>query len=144
MKLVFNHTYIKYSHNNRYASDENYDTKAKMFGYGRVSNATIESFFKILKNSILRRQTNLRPGEFLLKLYATTKARLKAKECSINQNGSKRRGRSAKKAVDATAVVEKWKNKGTKAATRNTYFTKFIESTLSAKDIRGSLREKLE
>lgn len=115
-----------------------------MFGYGRTSNATIESFFKILKNSILRHQTNLRPGEFLLKMYATTKARLKANEYNINQTGSKRRGRSTKKQVDATAVTEKWKNKGTKITTRSTYFTKFIEPPLVANDIRNRLRENLE
>ena len=121
---------IRYARLHRYASDEYYDTKSKTFGNGRVSNAPIESFFKILKNSILRRQTNLRPGELLLKMFATTKARLKAKEYNIDQSGSKQRGRSTKTQVDATAAVEKWKNKGTKTATRSTYFNKFIDPIL--------------
>lgn len=115
-----------------------------MFGSGRVSNAAIESFFKILKNSILRRQTNLRPAEFLLKFYETTKARLKAKEHNIGQSGSRKRKRSTKTQVDPTALTEKWKRKGTKTTSRGIYFNKFIEPALTAKDIRSRLREKLQ
>ncbi|CAF3954658.1 unnamed protein product [Rotaria magnacalcarata] len=128
----------------RYASDLNDDTKSKVFGYGRVSNATIESFFKIIKHSILRHQTNVRPADFLLKLYSTTSARLKANMHNIQQTGSKRRGRSKKKEVDTTILTEKWKNKGTATSNRGVYFNKFVESMLTASDIRSRLKEKLE
>jgi len=83
--------------NNSYASDAASDAKPKVFGHGRISNATIESFFKILKHSILRHQTNLRPGEFLLKIYATINARLKANQHDIPQTGSKRKRRRTKR-----------------------------------------------
>ncbi|CAF4883505.1 unnamed protein product [Rotaria socialis] len=128
----------------RYASDLNDDTKSKVFGCGRVSNAPIESFFKIIKHSILRHQTNVRPADFLLKLYSTTSARLKANMHNIQQTGSKRRGRSKKKEVDTTILTEKWKNKGTAISNRGVYFNKFVEPVLTASDIRSRLKEKLE
>ncbi len=109
-----------------------------------MSNATIESFFKVLKHSILRQQTNLRPGQFLLKIYSTTNARLKANEHSIQQKGSKKRGRSTKTTTDTTCLAEQWKAKGTATATRGVYFQKFIISALTASDIRKRLKEKLE
>jgi hypothetical protein len=133
--------------NNSYASDAASDAKPKVFGHGRISNATIESFFKILKHSILRHQTNLRPGEFLLKIYATINARLKANQHDIPQTGSKRKRRRTKKKddqIDTTVLAEKWKNQGTTTAPRGVYFTKLTELTLTAADIRNRLREKLE
>lgn len=129
--------------NNRYASDRQNDSKTKGFGYGRVSNAPIESFFKIIKHSILRHQTNNRPAEFLLKMYETTAARLIAKEHNIEQTGSKKR-RSKKKQIDSTILTEKWKTSGTRVSNRSMYFGKFIKTLLTATDIRMRLREKLE
>jgi hypothetical protein len=130
--------------NNRYASDTDSDAKPKVFGHGRISNATIESFFKILKHSILRHQTNLRPGEFLLKIYTTINARLITNKHEIPQTGSKRKRRSAKKQADTTVLSERWKNQGTRTATRGVYFNKLTELPLTAADIRSRLREKLE
>lgn len=135
---------MKISIFNSYASDSSGDKKSKIFGCGRVSNAPIESFFKILKHSILRHQTNLRPADFLLKLYSTTNARLKANAYNIQQTGSKKRGRAKKKEIDATAVIEQWKNKGTKTTNRGIYFSNYIEPILTINDIRGRLQEKLE
>ncbi len=117
----------------------------KIFGQGRVSNATIESFFKILKHSILQHKTNLRPGQFLLKMYTTINARLKANTLGIHQSGSKKRGRSRTKQGDTTVLTEKWKNQGTRTASRGVYFTSTLrELPLTASDIRNRLREKLE
>src|ERR1700733_10841210 len=90
-------TKIICNNNNRYASDTMHATQSEIFGAGRVSNAPIESFFKILKHSILRHETNLRPAQFLLKVYSTTNARLKANKYNVQQSGSKKRGRSTKK-----------------------------------------------
>jgi hypothetical protein len=143
-RLVLIELFIKPIINHRYASNSDHDQYAKIFGAGRVSNATIESFFKILKHSILRQQTNIRPGQFLLKMYSTTNARLKANEHTIQQKGSKKRGRSTKKATDTTCLAEQWKPKGTRTATRGVYFEKFVVSVLTASDIRNRLKEKLE
>lgn len=77
-------------------------------------------------------------------MYSTVNARLKANEHNIRQNESKRRGRSKKKQPDTTAITEKWKKQGTKAASRSVYFTKFNEPQLIASDIRSRLQEKLE
>jgi len=132
---------------NSYASDAVSDAKPRVFGHGRVSNAIIESFFKILKHSVLQHQTNLRPGEFLLKIYATINARLIANKHEIPQTGSKRKRRSTKKQadqVDTTVLSERWKNQGTRTATRGVYFNKLTELPLTAADIRSRLREKLE
>jgi hypothetical protein len=137
-------SFINLIAHHRYASDSTYIENSKTFGAGRVSNATIESFFKILKHSILRQQTNLRAGEFLLKIYSTTKARLKANKHSIQQKGSKKHGRSTKNEVDTTCLAEQWKLKGTRTATRGIYFEKFTEFMLTASDIRNRLKEKLE
>ncbi|CAF3910793.1 unnamed protein product [Rotaria sp. Silwood1] len=128
----------------RCASDATNNAMANAFGHGRVSNAPIESFFKILKHSILRHQTNLRPGLLLLKMYSTINARLKAHKHNIQQSGSKKRSRSTKKQIDTTAFVEKWKNKGTKIESRGIYFNNLIELKLTASDIRSRLREKLD
>ena len=114
---------------------------------GRVSNAPIESFFKILKHSILRHETNLRPGEFLLKLYSTTNARIKANQLNIQQTGSKKRGRRRKQQldqVDTTLLMEQWKKQGTEIASRGVYFSKYVEQKLVPSDIRSRLREKIQ
>ena len=129
--------------NNRYASDRQNESEAKEIGYGRVSNAPVESFFKIIKHSILRHQTNNRPAEFLLKMYETTAARLIANEHNIQQTGSKKR-RSKKKQIDSTILTEKWKTSGAQLSNRSMYFGKFIKTSLTAADIRIRLREKLE
>ncbi|CAF4120533.1 unnamed protein product, partial [Rotaria sordida] len=137
-------TGLIHQYQERYASDATNNAMANAFGHGRVSNAPIESFFKILKHSILRHQTNLRPGLLLLKMYSTINARLKAHKHNIQQSGSKKRSRSTKKQIDTTAFVEKWKNKGTKIESRGIYFNNLIELKLTASDIRSRLREKLE
>ena len=129
--------------NNRYASDRRNDSEAKGFGYGRVSNAPIESFFKIIKHSILRHQTNIRPAEFLLKMYETTAARLIANEHNIQQTGSKKR-RAKNKQTDSTILTEKWKASGNQVPSRSIYFGKLIKTLLTAADIRMRLRGKLE
>ncbi|CAF1545399.1 unnamed protein product [Adineta ricciae] len=131
----------------RYASDTTIETMPKLLSGGRMSNAPIESFFKILKHSILRHRTNLRPGEFLLELYSTTNARLKANQFNIQQTGSKKRGRRKKQQpdqVDPTLSVEQWKKQGTEIASRSTYFSKYVEQKLVPSDIRSRLREKLQ
>ncbi|CAF1529952.1 unnamed protein product, partial [Adineta steineri] len=136
-----------YQFQDRYASDSTHDVHSKTLSGGRVSNAPIESFFKILKHSILRQQTNLRPGEFLLKLYSTANARLKANQLNIQQTGSKKRGRRKKQQVDQvdrTLLMEQWKKQGTEIASRGVYFSKYIEQKLVPGDIRSRLREKLQ
>ncbi|CAF4099576.1 unnamed protein product, partial [Adineta steineri] len=140
-------TGLMYQFQDRYASDSTHDVHSKTLSGGRVSNAPIESFFKILKHSILRQQTNLRPGEFLLKLYSTTNARLKANQLNIQQTGSKKRGRRKKQQVDQvdrTLLMEQWKKQGTEIASRGVYFSKYVEQKLVPGDIRSRLREKLQ
>lgn len=112
----------------------------KVFGAGRVSNAPVESFFKILKHSILQKRTNLRPADFLLKLYDTIVARIKAGEYGIQQNRSKKRGRRKNIQVDTTCEIEQWKRQG---STRGTFFRQII-SVITSTDIRCRLNEKLQ
>jgi hypothetical protein len=146
-KFLSNKLSLKSTSNYRYASDGTADKIPKTLSSGRVSNAPIESFFKILKHSILQHRTNLRPGEFLLALYSTTNARLKASQFNIQQTGSKKHRRGKKQQadqVDATMFMEQWKKQGTATESRGVYFSKYLEQKLVPSDIRIRLREKLQ
>jgi hypothetical protein len=50
-----------------------------------MSNATVESYFDIIKNKILCKKKCSTPAEFLRKNYAHTLARIKARQFGVTQ-----------------------------------------------------------
>ena len=130
--------------NHSYGYDSTSDTTSKILNISCLSNAPIESFFKILKHSILQHKTNLRPGEVLLKLYLTTVAHLKADEYGITQTRSRQHELPQANHIDETALTEKWKIKGTRTAIRGVFFQVLNEAALTSAEIRTSLNENRE
>ena len=63
------------------------------FGHGRVSNASVESYFSIVKQSILQKRTRLRPLTFLMEMYFHILARFKAEKYGISQNSRNRKSK---------------------------------------------------
>ena len=66
------------------------------FGYGRISNASVESYFSIVKQSVLQKRTRLRPLTFLMEMYFHTLARFKAEKYGITQHSRKRKSKDDK------------------------------------------------
>ncbi|CAF3209067.1 unnamed protein product [Rotaria sp. Silwood2] len=104
------------------------------FGHGRISNASIESYFSVIKESVLMKKTRLKPDDFLLKVYRHTVSRLKANNFDVTQSSRCRkmvRGKS-----HSLNVKEPWSRKGrskTKANRRAHYFDPSITQTTACK-----------
>ncbi|CAF1187993.1 unnamed protein product, partial [Didymodactylos carnosus] len=76
----------------RYAKDgKNVPTSDWVFGHGRVSNATVETYFRTVKSSVLGQKTNLRPTDFLMQTYSHTLSRMKGKADDLNAKETWRR-----------------------------------------------------
>lgn len=63
------------------------------FGYGRVSNASIETYFRTVKLSVLENHTNLRPTDFLIRNQKHILSRYKADLFNVahSSHGRKRK-----------------------------------------------------
>ncbi|CAF1519903.1 unnamed protein product, partial [Didymodactylos carnosus] len=114
----------------RYASDRNDSSPGKRtLGGGRVSNAPIESYFEIIKESVLQKKTRkslyLRPGDFITKLYTSVMARLKAGKYNVQQQSTRKKGR---KRVTDVLLSEKW-GESNKRKNRGRYFAKHNQNS---------------
>jgi hypothetical protein len=69
----------------RYASDHP-PVDIRVYEQGRLTNAQVESYFDILKDSILVRKTNLRPAAVVVSLYRCIQTQLKADKFGVSQN----------------------------------------------------------
>ncbi|CAF1611509.1 unnamed protein product [Didymodactylos carnosus] len=79
----------------RYASDGLVCTSdTKNIGAGRLSNATIESYFSIIKVPRLQRKTRPRPAQLVSEIFQSTQARLKAGKYGVIQTNKGRRKRA--------------------------------------------------
>ena len=80
------------------------------FGYGRLSNALIESYFHTTKSSILENRTNLRPTDFLIRMYNHTLSHFKADQFDVTQSsrGRKKKGGQS----DDLNAEDKWGRPG--------------------------------
>ena len=118
----------------RYSSDRT-SVDIKRYEQGRLSNAQVESYFAILKNSILERTTNLRPAEAIVSLYRTVQIQLKADKFGVAQNVKNRKGKPKDMSVE-----EPWRKKRAQKKQRNTNFSridKYNKKRLASKPIKS-------
>ena len=77
----------------RYSSDRS-PVDIQNYEQGLLSNAQVESYFDIVKHSILERKSNLRPTEVIISLHRSVQVQLKADKFGVSQNIKNRKGRS--------------------------------------------------
>ncbi len=95
----------------RYAKDgKKISTSNWEFGHGRLSNATIETYFRTIKLSILEHSTNLRPTDFLTRTYKHTRSRFKADQFGVAQSSHGRKKTQVKS--DDLNVRDEWRRRG--------------------------------
>ncbi|CAF1528742.1 unnamed protein product, partial [Didymodactylos carnosus] len=92
----------------RYAKDKQVTVTDKTLGRARLSNAVAESYFQIIKESILQNKRRLRPVDALIKINQSTLARLKAGRYGVSQKASTRKARP----VDVL-ILEVWRKRRT-------------------------------
>jgi hypothetical protein len=124
----------------RYSNDRT-PVDIRKYDQGRLTNAQVESYFGVLKDSILESKTNLRPAEVIVSLYRSVQAQLKADKFGVSQNVKNRKG----KPKDMN-VVETWEKKGGQKKKRSTYFSKidkYNKKRLESKPISSKLKKNL-
>ncbi|CAF4386388.1 unnamed protein product, partial [Didymodactylos carnosus] len=94
----------------RYAKDKQVTVTDKTLGRARLSNAVAESYFQIIKESILQNKRRLRPVDALIKINQSTLARLKAGRYGVSQKASTRKARP----VDVL-ILEVWRKRRTQS-----------------------------
>ena len=83
----------------------------------RQSNASIESYFRTMKRSILRNRVSNRPSDIIVELYRSVQVQSKANTFNVSQSS---KGRKRKKRI--AIVEEKWGKKKTGPNRRSIYF----------------------
>lgn len=78
----------RYASDGMQLSDDDWE-----FGFGRVSNASVESYFSIVKQSVLQKRTRLRPMAFLMEMYFHTQSRFKAEKYEVPQYSRNRKSK---------------------------------------------------
>ncbi|CAF1509386.1 unnamed protein product, partial [Adineta ricciae] len=102
----------------RYATDRT-PVDIRKYEQGRLSNAQIECYFGILKDSILQKKTNLRPAEVIVSLYRSVQVHLKADKFGVGQMAKNRRG----KPKDVN-IEESWGKRKAQKKERNIHFSR--------------------
>ncbi len=94
-----------------------------------MSNAAIESYFSVVKESVLNKKTRLRPGDFLYKMYLHTVSRLKAEKFGITQFSH--RQQKEPNVADYLNLREEWcrKRRGKGKSGRTRYLKEEINKT---------------
>ena len=129
----------------RYAKDKkSASTNSWEFDYGRLSNASIETYSRTIKISILGRATNLRPNEFLMENYNHIMARFKGDFFGVAQSSRNRKKKRAKKDgsdVEDLGVVDlnkedNWQRRPTSKKKQNrtgAHFSEKVSETVACK-----------
>jgi hypothetical protein len=63
----------------------------RRYEQGRLTNAQVECYFDVLKDSVFERKTNLRPAEVIVSLYRNVQIQLKVDRFGVHQNVKTRR-----------------------------------------------------
>lgn len=107
----------------RYSKDgKNVSTDTWEFGYGRISNATVESYFSIVKESILKKKARLRPMNFLLEMYLHTQARFKGEQYGIDQSSNRRKTKSSNEHPLNVKEVWRRRSRSNSSTRKSRYF----------------------
>ncbi|CAF1314555.1 unnamed protein product [Adineta ricciae] len=123
----------------RYAKDKTPATTNQWeFGCGRVSNASIETYFRTIKSSVLEHHTTLRPNDFLMRIHNHVLARMKGDQFDVAQTSH---GRKKKKnEADDLNILDKWKRrhkKNPKAGKQTSHFNDNVSKTVASKIAKG-------
>ena len=116
----------------RYSSDRT-PVDIKKYEHGRLSNAQVESYFSIFKESVLEKKTNLRPAEVIVSLYRTVQIQLKADKFGVAQTVKNRKGKPKDMNIE-----ELWGKKKAQKKQRNVHFSridKYNKKRLASKPI---------
>ena len=104
------------------------------FGHGRLSNASIESYFRTVKASVLEKATKLRPTDFLMRNYKHTISRFKGDKFGVAQSSHGRK--KAQGEVHDLNVKEPWQRRPkqkTKDNRRAHHFNEKVSQTTACK-----------
>lgn len=119
----------------RYAKEkEPISTSNWQFGHGRVSNASIETYFRTIKMSVLENKTTHRPYDFLIRNRNHIYARFKGDSFDVAQS-SRNRKKASDKTNDLT-VKDEWRRRPlskTKQNKRSVYFNDEVTETAACK-----------
>ena len=96
----------------------------RAYEQGRLTNAQVESYFGVLKDSVFERKTNLRPAEVIVSLYRSVQVQLKADKFGVSQNVKNRKGKPKDMNVE-----EAWGKKRAQKKQRSTYFSRIDKYT---------------
>ncbi|CAF1403939.1 unnamed protein product [Adineta ricciae] len=119
----------------RYAKDKKaVSTNQWQFGYGRVSNASIETYFRTIKSSVLEHHTTLRPNEFLMRIHNHVIARMKGDQFGVAPASHGRRKK--KDEADDLNILDKWKRrqkKNPKGSKQTSHFNDNVSKMIACK-----------
>jgi hypothetical protein len=104
------------------------------FGHGRVSNASIETYFRTIKSSVLEHNTNNRPSDFLLKNYNHILSRFKGDYFGVSQSSHGRKKTRGK--VNDLNMKDEWRRRGRsnrKTNGRGYHFSEKVIETVACK-----------
>ena len=96
----------------------------RRYEQGRLTNAQVECYFGVLKDSVFERKTNLRPAEVIASLYRNVQVQLKADRFGVSQNVKNRKGK-----LKDMNVEETWGEKRAQKKQRSTYFSRIDKYT---------------
>ncbi|CAF4153886.1 unnamed protein product, partial [Adineta steineri] len=129
----------------RYAKDKTPISTNKLeFGHGRLSNATIETYFRTIKLSILENRTTHRPTEFLMPMHKHILSRMKGDQFSVAQTSHGRKKKRDK--MDDLNVKDVWKCRpqtNSKTNKHGAYFNEKVSEMVACKISKGKNQEKL-
>ena len=124
----------------RYSADRT-PLDIQKYEQGRLTNAQVESYFGVLKESVFERKTNLRPAEVIVSLYRNVQVQLKADKFGVAQNVRSRKGKPKDMNVE-----ESWGKKKTQKKQRSTYFSridKYSPKRLASKSTSTNAKQKV-
>ena len=122
----------------RYSKDQT-PLDIRTYDQGRLTNAQVECYFGVLKDSVFERKTNLRPAEVIVSLYRSVQVQLKADRFGVSQNVKNRKGKPKDMNVE-----EAWGEKSAQKKQRSTYFSridKYTQKRLASKPANPSPKQ---
>lgn len=106
------------------------------FGRGRVSNASIETYFRTIKSSVLGHHTTLRPNDFLMRSYKHMVARFKGDRFGVSQSSHGRKKKQGETDDLNLNLEDYWQRRAppkTKKNRQGHYFNDEVSETAACK-----------
>ena len=99
-----------------------------------MSNASIETYFRTIKLSVLEHHTTLRPNEFLMRIHNHILARMKGDQFGVAPTAHSRRKK--KDEAGDLNILDKWKRrqkKNPKDGRHASHFNDNVSKTIACK-----------